>query len=457
LSFSEFLEAKKGAEAFFLLIDRLIADGGANRSSAGRTHEQEYDWALHTATPLLRGKAEVSLLKFALYLRIYSPRVQVHKQVAGEYPQSSQCDVFVDVSGHVTCSVEELDSLVRRERIEADSPPSVYSIDHVHPWSGNETGKHIAVLYADVDRPELFEPFHRKLKEAAKNGQLALYVFRHFKRASTESNGETKVGLSGYGVELAIKNTEYKAIDDSNSKGQAEEEESEDEGDFQGFNFGKLKRLHEHLKPSLQQFKTHLAEQEELSPLKQWEVAELSYQAAQRILDVPPEEALSMLVDLSQNFPIRARSIAQTKVKKAFKEGVQANQRKMTDELELSEGDNALYINGIGVDVETLDAFQLFHMVQDEEMLANAFFQMGFRVSRRRPFKPIIRLNPTGHCSESTSPSSTTWTFPIVRRPTTPLTTEMLTPSTSMTSTRTSTIASGATVSNSCCSPTSPA
>lgn len=47
------------------------------------------------------------------------------------------------------------------------------------------------------------------------------------------------VGLSGYGIELAIKNTEYKAIDDS--KIDKNEEEEEESDDFHGFNFKILK------------------------------------------------------------------------------------------------------------------------------------------------------------------------------------------------------------------------
>jgi hypothetical protein len=61
------------------------------------------------------------------------------------------------------------------------------------------------------------------------------------------------------------------------------------------------------LKDSLKQFKAHLSELDELSPLKQWEVSDLSYQASQSVMNLPPEEALSQLVDLSQNFPTRAR------------------------------------------------------------------------------------------------------------------------------------------------------
>lgn len=48
------------------------------------------------------------------------------------------------------------------------------------------------------------------------------------------------MGLSGYGVELAIKNTEYKAIDDSNvDKNESEDEETD--SDIFGIDFNVLR------------------------------------------------------------------------------------------------------------------------------------------------------------------------------------------------------------------------
>lgn len=52
----------------------------------------------------------------------------------------------------------------------------------------------------------------------------------------TDQNAQVQVGLSGFGVELAIKNTEYKAVDDSNKK----DDDNEDE-EVHGFNFGTLR------------------------------------------------------------------------------------------------------------------------------------------------------------------------------------------------------------------------
>uniref|UniRef100_A0A915CUW8 UDP-glucose:glycoprotein glucosyltransferase n=1 Tax=Ditylenchus dipsaci TaxID=166011 RepID=A0A915CUW8_9BILA len=92
-------------------------------------------------------------------------------------------------------------------------------------------------------------------------------------------------------------------------------------------------------------------------------------------MDAAPEEALNTLADISQNFPIRARSLVQTKVRKVFREEVASNQERFAGELEISEGDNAFFLNGINIDVDSLDIFQLFNTISQEESLANAFLE----------------------------------------------------------------------------------
>jgi len=83
-----------------------------------------------------------------------------------------------------------------------------------------------------------FHELHEYLKELAEKS-LIKYVIRHyFKRTDTR-----KVSLSGYGVELAIKSTEYKAQDDTRVKGEMtssmrfKEEETTKADETQGFVF----------------------------------------------------------------------------------------------------------------------------------------------------------------------------------------------------------------------------
>jgi hypothetical protein len=95
---------------------------------------------------------------------------------------------------------------------------------------------------------------------------------------------------------------------------------------------------------------------------------------------MPSEEALTQLIDLAQNFPIRARTLVQTKLNEAFKKEITGNQAFLNENYNINEGENALFVNGINVDTDTLDVFQLFDTVRAEIQLASAFFEMGFRV-----------------------------------------------------------------------------
>lgn len=60
------------------------------------------------------------------------------------------------------------------------------------------------------------------------------------------------------------------------------------------------------MKKELDKFKFHLEEtSNELAPLKVWQFQELSLQAADRIMTAPKDEALKVLIQIAQNFPIQ--------------------------------------------------------------------------------------------------------------------------------------------------------
>lgn len=59
-----------------------------------------------------------------------------------------------------------------------------------------------------------------------------------------QNKSDKKLRLSGYGVELQMKSTEYKVQDDSQVKDDSKSEESsqeEEDVELEGFNFARLK------------------------------------------------------------------------------------------------------------------------------------------------------------------------------------------------------------------------
>ena len=75
------------------------------------------------------------------------------------------------------------------------------------------------------------------------NSQNVLCI--RFVFAFLQSSSKRKIRLSGYGVELAVKKTEYKAVDDSKVKddaaGKVQEADDANEDEVEGFLFGKLR------------------------------------------------------------------------------------------------------------------------------------------------------------------------------------------------------------------------
>uniref|UniRef100_A0A8C1Q503 UDP-glucose ceramide glucosyltransferase-like 1 n=1 Tax=Cyprinus carpio TaxID=7962 RepID=A0A8C1Q503_CYPCA len=234
---------------------------------------------------------QVNLLKLSLSLRAYSPAVHAFQQIARDEPPPDGCAAFVVVHGQNACSTKDMKKLLKTA---AGRPrPYLYKSDHQYPGV-NGTDLPVAVLYAEIGTKE-FNTFHKVLSERAQDGKL-IYVLRHF-----VSKNE-KMLLSGYGVELAIKSTEYKAVDDTQVKVTTDNVDENDE--VQGFLFGKLKKSHPELQEELGELRKHLLEStNDMTPLKVWELQDLSFQAASRIMTVSKFDSLKLMQDLSQNFP----------------------------------------------------------------------------------------------------------------------------------------------------------
>ncbi|KAM3728409.1 UDP-glucose:glycoprotein glucosyltransferase [Dirofilaria immitis] len=355
---SEFM-AQESDSLFWIYIDEIV-----EKLSIDEWHTysdaRQYDLAIRLAGYLLQ-EARVNLLKFALSLRAHSPTVVLFQRLGAERKKS--CNAFADVHGTIICDVNDLEKVI--ESGVKGPAPTVYSIDHVFP----ATKEHNVTLIVYGELATLsWRKFHLAAKTLSRSGKDAR---------------DDKLLLSGYGVELAIKNTEYKAVDDSTVIDKITvEEKSEDytdnEDDNCGFNFNTLRRLHNDLKDSIEQFRLHLLERDELTPLKVWQVQELSYQAAQTIVQAGSQKALNTMIDSSQNFPLAARSLSRQIVRKEFVSEVSANQEQLI-EYGVSEGESLFLINGIMVDVDALDVFQVLDILKQEEKLANGFFRMGIK------------------------------------------------------------------------------
>ncbi|KAI3367586.1 hypothetical protein L3Q82_026430 [Scortum barcoo] len=355
LEASEFL-AEESQEKFWDFVE-------ANQNIEGEhddTEQASYDLIVKKASALL-SSVQVNMLKFALSLRAYSATVHSFQQIASNEPPPSGCSAFFSVHGEKTCDAEGLAALLKT----APERPKPYLFKGDHKYSGSNPDAPVVILYGEFGKPD-FQRLHQVIVHKVGEG-LATYVLRHY-LANPSGN---KVHLSGYGVELAIKSQEYKAKDDTQVQGAEVNAtvigENDPVDEVQGFLFGKLKTLYPELKEQLKELRKHLIEStNEMAPLKVWQMQDLSFQTAARILAAPAVDALSVMKDLSQNFPTKARSITKTVVSAEIRKEIGENQKFFKGTLGLQPGESALFLNGLHIDLDTQDIFSVFEVLRSE-------------------------------------------------------------------------------------------
>ncbi|XP_064194922.1 UDP-glucose:glycoprotein glucosyltransferase 1 isoform X2 [Anguilla rostrata] len=379
LEASEFL-AEESQEKFWDFVE-LNQDIEIDHTDTDLSY---YHLILKRAGQLL-SPIQLSLLKFSLSLRSYSATVHSFQQIASNEPPPSGCPAFFSVHGEKSCDPESLKALLENA---SDRPkPHLFKGDHRFPSSNLDAP--IVILYGEVGSGE-FAKFHQLMLSKANNGEIT-YVLRHF----VANPSRSKVFLSGYGVELAIKNQEYKAKDDTQVQGADVNAtmigENDPVDEVQGFLFGKLKTLYPELKEQLKELRKHLVEStNEMAPLKVWQMQDLSYQTAARILAAPSVDALTVMRDLSQNFPTKARSITRTVVNSEIRREIEENQKFFKGTLGLQPGDSALFINGLHIDLDVQDIFSVFDVLRNEARVMEGLQSLKIET----PFiHDILKLN----------------------------------------------------------------
>lgn len=344
--------------------------------------EKQYQTAVRLAEKLLP-QGQLSLLKLSLSLKSYTPLVQAHSQIAYEILNGHKCEeeeVFVQIGDEITCDLNSFGDLIDQQN--ENSEVELFNFDHIYPGSQNTSLT--VILYGQLGTG-LLRKYHEKLKDLAEK-QKVKYVIRNY----VKNQSKRKIRLSGYGVEMHLKSTEYKSQDDSpRQKDEKTYEESElIETEVEGLDFKVLKQRYPHLSHSLDSFRTDLLEKNsevELMALKQWEFQELGLQASERIAAIQGEEALQILQLTAQNFPLQAKHLIHISVTDDFKNEMKHNSDLFARNLNLQPPDAALFLNGLFFDAETLDIYTLLDTMRSESRVLDDLYKLGFRGKASEP------------------------------------------------------------------------
>uniref|UniRef100_A0A3B4WND5 UDP-glucose ceramide glucosyltransferase-like 1 n=1 Tax=Seriola lalandi dorsalis TaxID=1841481 RepID=A0A3B4WND5_SERLL len=335
LETSEFI-GEDGNEKFWQFVDTVKELTVYKQGESVRSY---YNLVIKKAGQFLTD-LQVNLLKFSLALRSYSPAVHASQQIAGDEPPPEACPAFVSIHGQHSCSTKDVKKLLKAA---AGRPkPYLYKNDHTYPGV-NKTDVPVVILYAEIGTKK-FTSFHKVLSEKAQEGTL-VYVLRHF----IADPKPRKMLLSGYGVELAIKSTEYKAVDDTKVKGQLVTYQT---------------KSHPDLEEQLVELRKHLLEStNDMAPLRVWEMQDLSFQAAARIMAVPKFDALKLMRDISQNFPSKASLFFQH----------------LSETIGVHPGDGELFINGLHIDLDTHNPFSILDTLRGEARVLEGLHNLGIK------------------------------------------------------------------------------
>ncbi|KAG8190170.1 hypothetical protein JTE90_008702 [Oedothorax gibbosus] len=331
-----------------------------------RTEKLQYDAVVDICSNYLSA-SKIALLKFSLALRAYSPAIEMFHQIAYDQTFPASCKAVADVGGSYACDPVNLRNLLSSSQSNASV---LYQVDHVYPSAAQTVN---VILYGEIGTAS-FNDLNQVLKDKANKNEIT-YAIRHY----VSKRRKQKVRLSGYGVELAVKSTEYKAQDDTKiieEKG-PEQEEIDKHDELEGFIFSKLEELHPSKKDNIEQLKRHILESsKEIPNLKVWELQELSLQAAQKIVDAPIEEALQRLQEVSQSFPSQARSLVHVSVSGDMRKEIERNQQMFMHHHNLGPSDAAIFINGLFFDMDTTDIFSLLQTLKQETRVLEALHKI---------------------------------------------------------------------------------
>ncbi|KAJ5933375.1 hypothetical protein N7454_005704 [Penicillium verhagenii] len=334
--------AEENATSYFPLLDR-IADGAFEDAATEKALYDRFLQVVHEDGHLRTAEA-LSSFKLSLAVRSSAPRIQAHYQYYNTSVQHSLmvaqdavCPVWVHSDGKQYCS----SAMERAQQdVQGELDPRELAFDRVL----GDASLPPTVLYADISDP-MFKEFHETLTDMAKEGQISYRV----RYRPPQHLVPRPLFVPGYGVELALKRTDYIVIDDRDAE-------------LRGNNEDKLEGSLEELKED---------SPDDLRPLSASEVSRLGWNTAAYVRD--SENPLDTLIKLSQNFPKYSSAVAAHNASVPLKREVRANRARM-----IPAGANLMWINGVQIDQRQIDAFSLLDHLRSERKLIEKFQGLGF-------------------------------------------------------------------------------
>ncbi|EPS45799.1 hypothetical protein H072_149 [Dactylellina haptotyla CBS 200.50] len=314
--------------------------------------------------------------KFCMALRETSPRIEAQYQYYlnnVDFAKGNDCPVWFDDGERQSCKAEDLAKV--QPKSSSASRIKEVAFDRS---STDDVRKGLVIFYIDVLHKD-FPKAYAEMVEAAEKAGIA-YKIRY--RPSPSLQNPKPVALSGYGVSLVLKKTDYMVIDDRDAK------EGEDPASSSSttssvkpspspkYKFKTVEGL-ESKEPrfplwDLEDIDDPVKDLRDLIPLSQKYLGDLGFKTANFVSKsgiYPPDILMKILSD----FPKYAHTIGHMGgVLPEFMEEHHANREQW-----LPEGFNAMFLNGMMLDPSEVTATTLLELMRRERKYTLQIRELG--------------------------------------------------------------------------------
>ncbi|KAJ2604206.1 killer toxin resistant protein [Coemansia sp. RSA 1722] len=366
--------AAHNSSAYFPFILKLAENSSVFEKSDSDAYKQAFKWIEQESMlePFARylvrleltvhAHAPAVVAQYQLYNTTVVPEI---KNARGDDNFDESCAVWAQYKDKQACSVDDVNKLLDIEKFygttyveEAKAEPVQLSTDHVYSTNGAASPK-IVALYADP-RADGFVEMHEHLKTLAENAEIT-YILRYRPwNACSDVDGTSDVplGLAGYGVELALKSTEYKVIDDRD----LDTDGSNADGSSPKLALGGVY--------SGQEITIFKDEKEPVvKGLPEKHITDMDIKAAQVVLRSSNSHKLPVLKQLAQDLPRYAHLLAEVPINKTLASMLQGSP--------LDSYDPKVFVNGLELDDSEMDPFNMLAHISKEDSIISSLESIG--------------------------------------------------------------------------------
>lgn len=344
------LEAITGENntAFYPMLSAYVAIN----EGKGRQTDEGYRKELvsHALEVGMLNDKQVEYVDLSLALHKHSATIQAYYQYfdTNVDKNKKKCENVFVCNGKESCDKDSVFALETGASRDVELLPG----DRV---LGDNTDAPIAILYADISS-ESFPVFHSHLVNSAINGKIQ-YILRY-----KPSKIKEKENLSGYGMEVAVKRTDYIVIDDRNEKDKNKDKDKKEKKD-------------------------EIASNVQIS---KDELENLGLRTSSFIMN--SKNKFDTLMNISLDFPNHVEKMASIEVNEKIMDDLKNNSNIM------SPGQNALLINGAHAFEVDTSIFALIDTIEKERKFIDQMKQFDLETEGAAE---LVRANLVGSLNSS--------------------------------------------------------